>query len=208
MTDLNNLDRQIQERLEAVERHRKRRQQLLERQLAEDVERSRRFGKIADRVVQMVIRPRVARLVAHFENAELLPVDAVTRYHCVCRFRHTGQFPASTKLDVAVSHDARFEHLLVLYELEIFPIPFPFEGRSELAFQIGAVDEDLAAAWVEERIVSFVDTYLRLGGEEGSREQNVLPASLGKFCKEMSPTTVSMGREGRALCNGHAKEVL
>lgn len=207
-TDLSELDRQIRERLEAAERRNNHRQELLRRQIAEDVEHSRQFGRIADHVVQTVICPRVARLASYFENAELHPAAGANRYHCVCRFRHTGQFPASTKLALGVSHDAGFEHLRVLYELEILPILFRFEGRSELAFQIDAVDEALAATWVEERIVSFVDTYLRLGGEAGSREQIVLPAPLGKFCREMNRTTVSVGREGRALCNGHAKGAL
>jgi hypothetical protein len=179
----------------------------LKRLVAEDLQRSRRFGKIADRLVQTVIRPRVARLSAYFANAEPLPADAVGRYQCVCRFRHTAQFPASTTLTLAVSHDARFGQLVMLYELEILPIPFRFEGQSQLPFRLDAVDEGLVAGWVEERIVSFVDTYLRLSGDDRGREPSVSPDGRAGLCRTMPCVAAPADREGRAQDNGYTGEV-
>jgi hypothetical protein len=188
--DLSKLDRQIRERLEAAKRRYNQRQEVLKREIAAGVERSRRFARIADHLVQTIICPRVARLASFFENAELSGAAGVNRYHCVCQFRHTEQFPASTKLTLGVSHDARFEHLRVLYELEMLPLAFHVDGQSELSFPLGAVDEAGVAAWVEERIIAFVDTYLRLGNNAGSRLEVSLcdPAAALAFRPRRRPT--------------------
>jgi YHS domain-containing protein len=51
---------------------------------------------------------------------------------------------------------------MVLADLEILPIFFPFEGRARLTLPLGRVDDDTVAAWVDERLVCFVRTYLRV----------------------------------------------
>lgn len=88
-TDLIKLDQQIRERLEAAERNDRRRLELLKHEIAEGVQRTRRFGRIAAHLVKRFTCPRFAQLATYSENAELSWAAGKNHYHSLCRFRHT-----------------------------------------------------------------------------------------------------------------------
>ena len=78
------------------------------------------------------------------------------------RLEPTLRFPTTARFDFTVSRDAQCETLIVVSSLEILPAFFPFEGRTRLALPLGRVNDDAVAAWVDERLVWFVRTYLRV----------------------------------------------
>jgi YHS domain-containing protein len=80
----------------------------------------------------------------------------------VCLFQHTDRFPARVRLEFGLGNDRQAENLLLSYRLEILPIFFDFPRQDELALPLQSVDDAKVAAWFEDKIVAFLDAYLRL----------------------------------------------
>src|SRR5262249_22634432 len=115
-----------------------------------------------DHLVKDIILPRLENLARHFDNAELLCGDRTGRHQCVCSFRHTNRFPATAKLELAVTRDGSAENIWLLYDLSILPVFFQFEGQDRLTIPVDGVNEAKVAAWFDEKILRFLDDYLRL----------------------------------------------
>jgi hypothetical protein len=162
MDDLRELDRQIRAKLACVAERRQSEQASNVRN-AEERERCRESYQTAARqLMSSVIRIRVERVVSFFPNAVLSPAEAVTESRWCCRFQKTPEFPASTMLSFLVSPDAKFENVIVTYDLEILPIYFQFQGHDQLVAPIASIADESVAAWVDAKLLDFVDTYLRL----------------------------------------------
>jgi YHS domain-containing protein len=161
MADINDLDRQIQEKLKGAEERLQLRQNHLQQRMREFQQRQEQYTEIADRLMQQVICPRIRKLAEHFANAKL-PGSEQSCHRCLACFEHTPHFPATTRLELSVSHDGTYENLTVLYNLEILPVFFRFPGEDKLTIPVKGVDEEGVATWVQDKIISFVDTYLRL----------------------------------------------
>src|SRR5262249_31188231 len=121
-----------------------------------------------------IIRPRMEKLAGHFANARFPQCDPPRRQSCVCVFQNTTQFPASATLEVGVSRDGLCETLMVLYSLDILPVFFQFEGKDQLTFPLDRVDEQRVAEWVDQKILGFVETYLRLEATEQYQTPNLV----------------------------------
>jgi YHS domain-containing protein len=173
MDEIQELDRQIQERLTAAQQQRNLHQDHLRQRMTETDARYLRFNTAADRIVQDIIRPRMELLAGRFDNAEL-EAPRSNSHHVTCRFHRTDRFPASTTLDLGVAHDVRIENGLATYSLEILPIFMKFEGKDQLAFPLDTVDEGQLAEWLDRKILQFVDTYLRLEQAEPYQRENVV----------------------------------
>ena len=114
MHGLNELQRRIEEKLDARQHQRALRQDHVAQRMREYEERHQRFTALADGLMEAVVRPRLRALAEHFDNAHLQESDPAGRHHCVCQFLHTDRFPTSVKLELAVSRDGDFESLQVL----------------------------------------------------------------------------------------------
>ena len=125
-------------------------------------QRHERFTFIADGIMQNLIRPRMEKLHSYFSNARFLPPGNSGNHHCTCCLEHTSEYPATAKLELAVSRDGECETLLILCNLDILPVFFQFQGSDQLAMPLAQCDEKKIADWVDQKIVDFVDTYLRL----------------------------------------------
>lgn len=195
MNDLTGLDEQIRQRLAAADEAREHCRKRVEQHQVELERRYEEFGKTADRLLGTIIRPRLARLAAHFDNAELLPPEQSSRYHATCRFRHTDRFPATATLVLSASHDAHVEHLVASYHLEILPVFFQFEGRDEKAFPLAEVKEAELAAWVETKLLQFVDTYLGLEMADAYQQDSLVTDPV---CGSRITRTCAATQEERA----------
>ncbi len=134
--------------------------------------RRRRFEAIAPRIVQTVIRPRIETLASFFPNASVDRAEHDDR--CVCWFGYSDQFPANTKVEIAVEHDERIENLVIHYELYIMPVFLKFDAHDKLTMPLGGVDDQAIADWVEGKLLTFLDTYLRLDRGEDNFEDEVV----------------------------------
>jgi YHS domain-containing protein len=175
MNDLSLLDQQLREKLVGARERRRLHQRHVGQRMEQINQRYQKFAKVADHVAQHLIRPRMELLASYFDNAEPLSEgDQARRHYCGYVFRHNERFPATVTLDLAVCPDAGLENILVVYTLEILPIFFRFEGKDQIAFPLGGVDEPQLIAWVEKKIHDFVDTYLHLEENDHYQRENTV----------------------------------
>lgn len=143
------------------------------RQRMEDLDRkSVRFNEIARSLVEQVLLPRLRKAASYFDNGEMAPPDERAWNHCIANFKHTEQFPASTRLDLFILPDERIENVLVVYDLSIIPIFFQFNGRDTLAISMERVDAAAVADWIDRKLIEFVETYLRLEQVDEYQREN------------------------------------
>jgi hypothetical protein len=162
LSDLQKLEQKITEKLKAAEQRKQLQQQYEIQRMLEYERRHQRYTAIADRLMGNIVRPRMQKLAAHFDNARFPDPDEGAGHHQLCWFARTVECSATVKLELAVSHDGTYQQLLLLYNVEIIPVLFPFEGQDNLAMPLDDVDEQRAASWFDEKILRFVDIYLRL----------------------------------------------
>jgi YHS domain-containing protein len=162
MSGLEAFTQRIEERLSLTEERRRLRQAHLGQRMEEFERRHRAFTTVADRLMAEVICPRMRTLAAHFEGAHFPEADQPSNHHCLCRLERSDRFPATASLELAVTHDGKYETVQVQYRLEILPVFFAYKGNAQVAFPVDRVDEGQVAAWVDDRLVEFVDTYLQV----------------------------------------------
>jgi YHS domain-containing protein len=173
MGDLKDLERKIKEKLSLSEERQHLQQDHFRQRMAEAEARHERYTAVADRLMQDVIRPRMEKLKALFDNARM-PEARNSRHSSCCQFEHTVRFPATGKLEIGVTRDGEIKTLVLQYQVEILPVFFPVEGRDEMTMPLDEVDEDKAAGWVEAKLVEFVDTYLRLETSNHHQKGNLV----------------------------------
>lgn len=69
---------------------------------------------------------------------------------------------ARIKLRFAVAPDQEVKLLSFTYDLEIIPILMKFDSHAAIEFPLDRIDEDALGRWFDDRLVSFVHTYLAL----------------------------------------------
>lgn len=173
MDELTALERTIRERLSAAEARRQESQQILSSEMAEHELRIEQFENASRHLMELVIRPYVLKLASLFPNAHRLPDVGSTGRHCACRFDHTPEYPASTKLDFGLSADGNITSIIVSYTLELLPVYFQFDGHDQLTVPLNAVDDQSVASWVSSKLLAFTDTYLQLAFVEQYQRENI-----------------------------------
>jgi YHS domain-containing protein len=171
MDDLKNLDQRIREQLANNEERVRLHQNHIERRMQEWQARLDRYAEVADRLMQTVVRPRAEKLQAHFPNTTA-PAEKNTRHTCVYQFAHTPRCPATVTFELGITRTGEATTLVVQYNLTILPVFFPFESSDQLSMPLNDLDEKKLAGWVEDKIVGFVATYLRLETAEQYQTEN------------------------------------
>ncbi|HNO78142.1 MAG TPA: YHS domain-containing protein [Phycisphaerae bacterium] len=131
------------------------------------------FNRIANRLAASVIRPRMEALAGRFDNAKLLDPTEFSGALCTCVFGHVARFPATTRLSVGVSPGDQLSRVSLVYQLQILPVFIQFKPTNQMDFAVDAVDESLAAQWVEDRLAEFVETYLELETAKHYQTENM-----------------------------------
>lgn len=173
MADLTGLERRLKDKLALSEERQHLQQDHFRQQMAEAEARHERYSAAADRFMHEVIRPRMKKLQSLFDNARMSETRC-SRHTCCCQFEHTARFPATAFLEISVTRDGEIKRVVLQSQMEILPIFFPVEGKDELAMFLDQLDETKAAAWVEAKILHFVDTYLRLETSDQHQQDNIV----------------------------------
>jgi YHS domain-containing protein len=173
MQSLNDFIKKIDGKLAAEEEQILAHQQSLNRQHEVRTTRLGIYTKIADQVLDNVIRPRMERLVSYFENASLSSQDANGR-RLICRFEVSPRFPAGTTLDFWVSHDDGIENIDIIWSLQILPVFMKFDKRGALSISLDDPDESRLVEWVEKTLLNFLDIYFQLAHHEQYQKQNLV----------------------------------
>jgi YHS domain-containing protein len=127
----------------------------------------RQFEQLADRLLSEVVQPRLESVASFFPGARVRP--AAPEHRCVAWFGFCERFPATARVEFTIDCDPQLEHAVVRFELSIVPSFMKYDAHDKLPLQLESVDEQRATAWVEERLIAFLDAYSRLDrGEDDS----------------------------------------
>jgi hypothetical protein len=131
-------------------------------QVQEFQERKQRLERSGQVLEQLrdVWRPRLEALAKKFgERVDVQPQIEPGRRSV--RFAFKSEL-ARIDLRFSVAADADARNLLFSYDLEIIPILMKFDSHDEIEFPLDAVDTAALGKWFDDRIVSFVKSYLAI----------------------------------------------
>ena len=114
-----------------------------------------RLGELA-----AVWKPRLEALVGRFGD-EVEATPQVTASGRSATFEFASKL-ARIRLRFSASTDRDVGKVILDYDLEITPVLMTYDSHERAEWPIDAVDEAAVGAWVDDRIVDFVKTYLSL----------------------------------------------
>lgn len=123
-------------------------------------DRKLEFERIVPHLLTEAVLPRLSHLASLFINANL--GTQATDDRGTCWFGYCERFPATAKIEFTVSHDAAIENVVVRFEASIFPSFQRFEPHDKLVIPLSQPNDVQVAQWVEDRLVEFLDAYLRI----------------------------------------------
>jgi YHS domain-containing protein len=119
--------------------------------------------RAAESLYRETVLPLLVCLPEHFANLEVKTVTSQYGPTGVARFQPTERFPAAATLNVGVHRAPEGRGLVVEYRLEIVPALMDYEAEDDLRLGVRELCRPaIVAAWVEARLLRFVDTYLQL----------------------------------------------
>jgi YHS domain-containing protein len=195
MSDLGPLEQGIQGKLKAVDERNQRERQDLQDHMADLERRHDLFSPTAAKLITDIVQPRVETLLRHFDNARLDQQQLPQQYRCICNFSHSDRFPATVNLTFGVAHDDQIRNVVLYYDLDILPIFFKFNPHDEIVFPLERPAEVQLAAWVDQRILEFVETYLRLEQSDQYQQQTLVtdPVCGTRFRRSLSAAKQQYG---------------
>jgi hypothetical protein len=189
MAQTDNLASRIDAEFSAVEERTKKFQsEQLEKYKGRE-KRLEQLGKIFDEL-QEIWRPRLELLTKKFGDR----VKATPRIVPATReVTFDVKSPLATvRLKFSAFTDRDIEKLILGYDLEIIPVLMKFKSHDEVEFPLNAVNKEVAAKWIEDRIVDFVQTYFGLGDNDFYLKDQMVedPVALVRFPKLAAAATL------------------
>ena len=115
------------------------------------------FLKVLERVRELT-RPRLEALAERFKF-DTKPIQSEHQRGIELAFRTEM---AAVSLKFTATHDTEVRNLLVEYQLRVVPIFIKFAPQAQFESSLAAFDENAFAAWLDDRLVEFVKTYLEI----------------------------------------------
>ena len=111
-----------------------------------------------------VWKPRLEALVQRFgDKAKVTPrLESTSRTVNM----HFQSELAKIRLRFSAAIDQDVRHLILIYDLEILPTLMQIDSHAQAEWPLGAIDRKAIGEWIDDRIVSFVKTYLSLHENE------------------------------------------
>ena len=136
------------------------------------------FARLKPLLVERLLRPRVQAVIAPFPHAHAADGDTPDGVHIQVVFDHVDRYPVKVTLMAGAMLDAERGVVSVFTHVEFVPLLSTFDRGAHhdvplsalLGFEAGDAsggagshpgDEwDAAGAWLEERLLGFLETYL------------------------------------------------
>ncbi len=192
MSDINDLLSRIDGALTAVKDKVKQEQQ---QRLQDHLERQKRleqYEKAQARVVE-VAKPRLDALARRAgERVAVTPSVSQTRRSVKFEFKSPKAY---ITLTFSVAPDAAVKNVVVEYDLRIVPVLWKVDSHAEFTTPIDALDEEGLTKWLDDRIVGFVELYIKINeGELYDKAEYVEdPVANVKFPKFAAGATLEHG---------------
>lgn len=162
MPEINDLKERIDAQLAAAARRAELGRREAEREQQDRAARLARFDAAVE-LFCTIWRPRLELLRDRF--AELVNVNPVIKPHArEATFSFASdRYTIELKFSAGPDNDVR--NLILEYDLRIIPVLMKFESHSRLVQPLDRIDERAVEAWLDERILGFVGTYVALQGD-------------------------------------------
>ena len=109
-------------------------------------------------------KPRLEALLQRFgDRVKVTPHLAASSREAALEFQSEL---ARIRLRLSAATDLDVRRLILNYDLEIVPVFIQFESHKQAEWPVDAIDRQAVAAWIDDRIVDFVKTYLSLQTNE------------------------------------------
>lgn len=196
MADLTSLLSRIDAEFAAMDERRKRFQESQVEQYREREKRSEQFEQVLNKL-RDVWKPRLEALADRFgDRVKVSPSVSPGSRQATFQF----QSPlAKVVLRFTAGTDTDVTKLVVRYDLEILPILMQFEKHAEISYPLDNVDEAALGQWLDDRILSFVRTYLSLHENEYYLKDSMVedPIAHVRFPKFVA--AAKLERDGKTL---------
>lgn len=151
------LAQRIDAALAALENERKR---IQEAEMREYAERKKRLAKLATVFEDLVgvIRPRLEVLIQKFGNKVIATPKLTESTQEITLYFHSDLARIDLRFQGTTDQDIR--QVILNYELKIVPALMRFDAHSTLEMPLDALDLAAAVRWTDDRILSFVQTYI------------------------------------------------
>jgi hypothetical protein len=139
------------------------RRSVLERQYHERQERLTHLYGPALAQLRVMWEPRRDALLAQFKGAIHVMPSAQDDFGTV--FSVDSPL-ARINLRFSFSHDSDVRNIVLEYHLEVVPILMKIDNHSVLELQLENFDQEVAALWLEDRMVGFIRTFVELNANQ------------------------------------------
>jgi YHS domain-containing protein len=157
-------------------------------------QRLQQLGKVFDRLRE-IWGPRLEVLVKKFgDEVQVTPRFVPSTREAKFQFQSRL---ARIDLRLSATTDRDVTKVILSYDLEIIPVLLQYDAHSEVEFPLEAIDPEAVARWVDDRIVSFVKTYLSLHENESYLKDEMVedPVAHVRFPKFAAGATLE--RKGK-----------
>jgi len=140
-----------------------------------------------------VWKPRLEALIQRFgDKAKVTPrLDSTSR--TVSMHFQSELAKIHLRFSAAIDQDVR--HLILIYDLEILPTLMQIDSHAQAEWPLNAIDRKAIGQWVDDRIVSFVKTYLSLHENEYYLKEHMVsdPVAGVRFPRFAAAATLDWG---------------
>ena len=140
-----------------------------------------------------VWKPRLEALIKRFgDKAKVAPRLESTSRAVTIDFQSEL---ARIRMRLSAATDQDIRNLILLYDLEILPTLMQFDSHQQGQWPLNAIDRKAIGDWVDDRIVSFVKTYLSLHENEYYLKEHMVqdPVAGVRFPKFAAAATLERG---------------
>jgi YHS domain-containing protein len=170
MTDIASLIGRIDEELKAEVEKQKAAWAAVTQANRERGPRLRRFDDIAQHLMDL-LKPRLAAFLDRFKP--VAQVQPEVREHTRAVLLTFASTLAKVALRFEVLPDEDVRQIRLEYILEIVPVVIRYDKHSVLEFPLDAVRDDAVIQWFDERILTFVRTYLDLVHQDTALQEKL-----------------------------------
>ena len=147
------------------------------------------FGKTCEEL-RKIWAPRIEALAKRFgDKAAVRPT--ITPAHREVELQFQSDL-AKVSLKLSVAPDSEVQNLVLGYDLQIVPSLMEYERHAAATLPLSKIDRDKIVKWVDDRILTFVKTYLALHENEFylKRHMVVDPIAGVRFPKQAAAATL------------------
>jgi YHS domain-containing protein len=189
MVDVHALQDRIEMEFAALEQ---RTRQAQAEQVHEHQQRQKRLADFEQLLAELpaVWRPRLEALTQKFgDKVKVTPRVTSTSREGAFDFQSDL---ARVRLRLSASTDHEVRKLVLDYNLEILPILMKFDSHRQAEWPLDAIDRQAIAAWIDDRLVDFVRTYLSLYENEYYLKDHMVedPVAGIRFPKHAAAATL------------------